>query len=67
LQARLGSVHKGKSHPGEHTPIIDQPLWDAVQTQLAANTAERNSGTRTRQPNLLAGVLFATEALGVAG
>jgi len=48
-------VHKGQSHPGEHTPIIDQPLWDAVQAQLAANTADRNSGTRTRQPSLLAG------------
>src|SRR5437773_1773694 len=24
-------VHKEQSHPGEHTPIIDQPLWDAVQ------------------------------------
>jgi site-specific DNA recombinase len=51
-------VHKGQSHPGEHTPIIDQLLWDAVQAQLAANTAERNSGTRTRQPSLLAGMLF---------
>jgi site-specific DNA recombinase len=51
-------VHKGQSHPGEHTPIIDQPLWDAVQAQLAANTAERNSGTRTRQLSLLAGMLF---------
>ena len=46
-------VHNGQSHPGEHTPIIDQPLWDAVQEQLAANTAERNSGTRARQPSLL--------------
>jgi site-specific DNA recombinase len=51
-------VHKGQSHPGEHTPIIDQPLWDAVQAQLAANTTERNSGTCTRQPSLLAGMLF---------
>ena len=51
-------VHKGQSHPGEHAPIIDQPLWDAVQAQLAGNTAERNSGTRTRQPSLLAGMLF---------
>ena len=51
-------VHKGQSHPGEHTPIIDQPLWDAVQAQLAGNTAERNSGARTRQPSLLAGMLF---------
>ena len=61
LQNRLyrGEIaHKGQSHPGEHTPIIDRPLWDAVQAQLAANTAERNSGTRTRQPSLLAGMLF---------
>ena len=51
-------VHKGQSHPGEHTPIIDQPLWDAVQAQLACNTAERNSGAQTGQPGLLAGLLF---------
>ena len=51
-------VHKGQSHPGEHTPIIDQRLWDAVQAQFAANTAERNSGTRTGQPSPLAGLLF---------
>jgi site-specific DNA recombinase len=51
-------VHKGQSHPGEHKPIIDQPLWDAVQARLASNTAERNSGSRTRQPSLLTGMLF---------
>ena len=51
-------VHKGQFHPGEHTPIVDQPLWDAVQTQLASNVAERNSGTRNHQPSLLAGMLF---------
>src|SRR6516225_1768552 len=51
-------VHKGQSHPGEHTPIIDQLMWDGAQAQLAGNTAERNSGTRTRQPSLLAGMLF---------
>src|SRR5205814_1899480 len=50
-------VHKEQSHPGEHTPIIDQPLWDAVQVQLAGNAAERNSGALTRQPSLLAGML----------
>jgi hypothetical protein len=50
-------VHKGQSHPGEHTPIIDQPLWDAVQAQLASNAAERDSGARRRQPSLLAGML----------
>jgi DNA invertase Pin-like site-specific DNA recombinase len=55
----LGEIaHKRESHPGEHARIIDQPLWDAVQAQLAENTAERKSGTRTRQPNLLGGILF---------
>src|SRR6478672_6213396 len=49
-------VHKGQCHPGAHTPTIDQPLWDADQVQLATNTAERNSGTRT--PSLLAGMVF---------
>ena len=54
-------VHKEQSHPGEHTPIIDHPLWDAVQMRLAGNTAERNSGTDTHQPSLLAGMLFDAE------
>src|ERR1700752_4305009 len=52
------SVHKGQSHPGEHPPIIDQPLWDAVQIRLAGNTAERPSGTSTHEPSLLVGMLF---------
>ncbi len=50
-------VHKEQSHPGEHPPIIDQPLWDAVQTQLAGNSTPREGG-KTRQPSLLAGMLF---------
>jgi len=51
-------VHNGQSHPGEHIAIIDPPLWDAAQAQLARNAAQRNSGARTRQPSLLAGILF---------
>src|SRR6267142_4892022 len=61
LQTRIYQgeiVHKEQSHPGEHGPIIDQPLWDAVQAQLAGNAAERNSSARHRQPSLLAGLLF---------
>jgi len=54
-------VHKGQSHPDEHSPIIDQPLWDAVQMRLAGNTTEHHSGTRTHQPRLLAGMLFDAE------
>jgi DNA invertase Pin-like site-specific DNA recombinase len=50
-------VHNQQCHLGEHKPIIDQPLWDAVQTQLAGNAAQREGG-KTRQPSLLAGMLF---------
>ena len=51
-------VHKGQSHPGEHIPIIDQPLWDAVAARLASNSGERNAGTGTRERSLLTGMLF---------
>src|SRR6516162_1356225 len=51
-------VHNKQSYLGEHEPIIDQPLWDAVQTQLAGNAAQHNDCGRTRQPSLLAGLLF---------
>src|SRR5260370_20812595 len=51
-------VHKGQFHPGEHTPIMDQRLWDAVQEQLGGNTARHRCGGRTRQPSLLTGMLF---------
>jgi DNA invertase Pin-like site-specific DNA recombinase len=50
-------VHNEQSYPGEHEPIIDQPLWDAVQAQLASNAAQRNEGGNTWQPSLLAGML----------
>jgi len=51
-------VHNQQSYLGEHEPIIDQPLWDAVQVQLAGNAAQRNDCGKTRQPSLLAGMLF---------
>jgi site-specific DNA recombinase len=34
-------VHKGKSHPDGHTPINDQPLWDAVQVSYPPDRAGR--------------------------
>ena len=51
-------VHNEQSYLGDHEPIIDPPLWDAVQAQLASNAAQRNNGGKTRQPSLLAGMLF---------
>jgi site-specific DNA recombinase len=51
-------VHKERSYPGEHTPIIDRELWDRVQARLTGNVAQRTAGGRTAQPSLLAGLLF---------
>src|ERR1700720_3845934 len=50
-------VHNQQSYPGEHEPIIDQPLWDAVQAQLASNAAQRNEGGKNLQQSLPAGML----------
>ena len=51
-------THKGQHYPGEHIPIIDEALWDKVQTKLAANAVERATGGRVRNPSLLAGLLY---------
>ena len=31
------ATHKGNAYPGEHSAIIEKPLWDAVQAVLAEN------------------------------
>jgi DNA invertase Pin-like site-specific DNA recombinase len=51
-------VHKDQHYPGEHKPIIDEALWDAVEAKLAANAVERRSRKGTKNPSLLAGLLF---------
>ena len=51
-------VHKGASYPGEHPPIVDQPLWDAVVKQLADNTHDHKSAAGAQQPSLLTGLVF---------
>ena len=30
-------VHKGKAYAGEHQPIVDEELWDAVQWRLESD------------------------------
>jgi len=52
--------HKGKSYPGQHDAIIDQGLWEQVQTLLTTNRARRKDGATARQPSLLAGLIFDT-------
>ena len=44
--------------PGEHSAIVDKPLWDAVQAVLAENRVARATGANTKQPSLLTGMLF---------
>ena len=52
------ATHKGNAYPGEHSAIVDKPLWDAVQAVLAENRVARATGANTKQPSLLTGVLF---------
>lgn len=52
------AIHKGNAFPGEHRAIIEQSLWDAVQSVLAENRIKRASGTNTKAPSLLTGLLF---------
>jgi len=54
----IGEVeHKDARYPGEHAPIINRTIWDAVQAKLAANTVGRRSGANAKWPSLLAGLL----------
>ena len=51
-------VHKDQHHPGEHMPIVDQGLWDEVQTKLTRNAMEHRNGENMKNASLLAGLLF---------
>jgi site-specific DNA recombinase len=51
-------VHKDQHYPGEHMPIIDQGLWDEVQTKLIRNAMEHRNGENMKNASLLAGLLF---------
>ncbi len=54
----IGEItHKGTSYPGNHDPIIDRELWDAVQDQLRRNAIRRKRADNIRSPSLLTGVL----------
>src|SRR5213076_3484930 len=39
-------VHKDQHYPGEHEPILDEPLWEEVQAKLTDNAVERATGER---------------------
>jgi site-specific DNA recombinase len=50
--------HKGNVYPGEHDAIVDLPLWEAVQAQLAEHRVRRASGSNAEHPSLLAGLAY---------
>src|SRR5208283_4396015 len=54
----IGEInHRDKSYPGEHAPIIDPRLFEAVQTKLTENRRERRL-QRQSSNALLMGKLF---------
>ena len=50
-------VHEGVAYPGEHKPIVDEELWNAIQARLSANLTERRQA-RIASGALLAGLIF---------
>lgn len=48
--------HKGTVHPGNHPPIIDRDIWEAVQRQLSDHVQGVRT-TREANTSLLAGLL----------
>jgi site-specific DNA recombinase len=54
------TVHKGKSYPGEHEPIVDRATWDRVHEVLASNAKRRGNEARARTPAPLRGLIRCT-------
>jgi site-specific DNA recombinase len=50
-------VHKGITYQGEHEPIVNEELWNAVQTRLSGNLTRRQRA-RIESGALLAGLIF---------
>ena len=50
-------VYCGEAHKGEHQPVLDLDLFDAVQARLAEGAVLRNLA-RSSSPSMLAGLIF---------
>ena len=58
----LGEIkHKEQWYKGEHTPIIDKPLWDQAQAILETNWRKRANAIRGKVPFLLKGLVFGSD------
>ncbi|WP_325545171.1 recombinase family protein [Sphingopyxis sp.] len=51
-------VHKGEAYPGEHEPIVDEELWNEVQSRLAEKAPPRKHGTNRQQDAFFLDRLF---------
>ena len=54
-------VHKGQVYDGEHEPIVDRELWDAVQARLATKAPPRKRPKNDRQLAMLNGLIVDPE------
>lgn len=50
-------AHRGQIHDCQHDRIIDEGLWEQVQSQLTNNRTDRKLGTDSKEPSLLAGLV----------
>jgi site-specific DNA recombinase len=58
-QIYLGRVpHKQESYDGQHAAIVDQDLWDRVQTLLSAKGTRRGRGAAISSRSSLSGLLY---------
>jgi site-specific DNA recombinase len=58
----LGKIqHRDATYAGEHDAIIPQELWDKVHERLKANNKVRRSGSNSKSPSLLVGLLYDEE------
>jgi DNA invertase Pin-like site-specific DNA recombinase len=58
----IGEIgHKGSYYPGEHAPLMDKQLFEAVQKVLADGRAEGRVKTNSKERSLLAGIISDAE------
>src|SRR3984893_19173332 len=50
-------VYRGEIHRGEHAPILDREIFEAVQAKLAERAVQRKL-TRSGSPSILAGLIL---------
>ena len=52
----IGQIrHKGQTHEGQHPPLVDREIWEAVQAKLAKNAARARRRETATAPSPLAG------------